>query len=126
MYEIDQGWWFVPNPLNKFTVSPRNNLKYNKDGSLTLYFQNASPGKAKEANWLPAPKGEFIPMLRMYWPKESDALDPGRQLDAAAGGEDESDAALVPTLRSAAPRCARLRVMLLERVIPRGASPLAF
>jgi hypothetical protein len=38
---------------------------------LTLYFQNESPGKDKEANWLPAPKGEFIPMLRMYWPKET-------------------------------------------------------
>lgn len=70
MYMIDQGWWFVPNPLNKFTVSPRNNLKANPDGSITLYFQNESPGKDKEANWLPAPKGEFIPMLRMYWPKD--------------------------------------------------------
>ena len=70
MYEIDKGWWFVPNALNKFTVSPRNNLKANADGSVTLYFQNASPGKDKEANWLPAPKGEFIPMLRMYWPKD--------------------------------------------------------
>jgi hypothetical protein len=70
MYQIDKGWWFVPNPLNKFTVSPRNNLKYNPDGSLTLYFQNESPGKDKEANWLPAPKGEFIPMMRMYWPKD--------------------------------------------------------
>lgn len=72
MYEIDGGWWFVPNPLNKFTVSPRNKLKYNDDGSLTLYFQNESPGPDKEANWLPAPKGEFIAMLRMYWPKDSD------------------------------------------------------
>jgi hypothetical protein len=71
MYEIDQGWWFVPNKLNKFTVSPRNNPKYNADGSLTLYFQHESPGADKEANWLPAPKGEFIPMLRMYWPKET-------------------------------------------------------
>jgi hypothetical protein len=71
MYEIDQGWWFVPNALNKFTVSPRNNPKPNADGSLTLYFQNESPGADKEANWLPAPKGEFIPMLRMYWPKEA-------------------------------------------------------
>ena len=69
MYEIDKGWWFVPNELNKFTVSPRNNLKYADDGSLTLYFQNQSPGKDKESNWLPAPKGAFIPMLRMYWPK---------------------------------------------------------
>ena len=72
MYEVeDDGWWFVPNPLNKFTVSPRNNLKANADGSVTLYFQNESPGKDKEANWLPAPKGEFIPMLRLYWPKDT-------------------------------------------------------
>lgn len=69
MYLVDGGWWFVPNPLNKFTVSPRDNLKPNADGSTTLYFQNESPGKDKEANWLPAPKGEFIPMMRMYWPK---------------------------------------------------------
>jgi hypothetical protein len=71
MYMIDQGWWFVPNPLNKFTVSLRDNPKFNDDGSLTLYFQNESPGKDKEANWLPAPKGPFIPMLRMYWPKDT-------------------------------------------------------
>ncbi len=71
MYMIDQGWWFVPNPLNKFTVSMRDKPTFNPDGSLTLYFQNQSPGKEKEANWLPAPKGEFIPMLRMYWPKDS-------------------------------------------------------
>lgn len=72
MNEIDQGWWFVPNALNKFMVSPRNDLKYNADGSLTLQFQHELPGKDKEANWLPAPKGAFLPMLRMYWPKETD------------------------------------------------------
>jgi hypothetical protein len=71
MYEIDQGWWFVPNRLNKYTVSPRNNLKDNADGSVTLYFQNESPGKDKESNWLPAPKGPFILMLRMYGPKQT-------------------------------------------------------
>jgi hypothetical protein len=46
---------------------PRNDLKYNPDGSLDIYVQNESPGKDKEANWLPAPKGEFILMPRMYW-----------------------------------------------------------
>lgn len=71
MYMIDQGWWFVPNALNKFTVSPRNDLKYNADGSLTLYFQEQSPGKEHQANWLPAPKGDFLPMIRMYWPSET-------------------------------------------------------
>ena len=68
MYTIDNGLWFNPNPLNKFTVSPRNDLQYNSDGSLTLYIQNESPGVEKEANWLPAPKGPFALTLRMYWP----------------------------------------------------------
>ena len=37
---------------------------------MDLYLQSDSPGEAKESNWLPAPKGDFIPMLRLYWPKE--------------------------------------------------------
>src|SRR4029079_17398499 len=68
MYNGD--YFFVDNPLNKYTVSPSNQLKYNDDGSLDIYIQNESPGKDKEANWLPAPKGKFILMLRMYLPKE--------------------------------------------------------
>jgi len=67
----DGRYFFVDNPLNKYTVSPRNALKYNPDGSLDIYIQNESPGADKEANWLPAPKGDFILMLRMYWPKET-------------------------------------------------------
>jgi hypothetical protein len=68
MYNAE--YFFVDNPLNKYTVSPRNDLKYNEDGSLDIYIQNESPGKDKEANWLPAPKDKFVLMLRMYWPKE--------------------------------------------------------
>jgi hypothetical protein len=48
-------------------------LKYNADGSLNLYFQNESPGADKEANWLPAPKGAFNLMMRLYAPR-SEAL----------------------------------------------------
>jgi uncharacterized protein (TIGR03000 family) len=72
MYFDDGGYWFNPNPLNKFTVSLRDKPKFNADGSLTLYFQNESPGKDKEANWLPAPKGEFVLIMRMYAPKAKD------------------------------------------------------
>jgi hypothetical protein len=68
----DSNYFFVNNPLNKYTVSPRNNLRYNQDGSLDIYIQNQSPGKDKEANWLPAPEGDFVLMLRMYWPEEKD------------------------------------------------------
>jgi hypothetical protein len=48
-------------------------FRYNADGSLDLYFQNESPGKDKEANWLPAPKGAFNLIMRLYAPK-SEAL----------------------------------------------------
>jgi hypothetical protein len=80
MYFDDGGWWFVPNPLNKFTVSLRDKPKFNADGLLTLYFQNESPGKDKQANWLPAPKGDFILMMRLYWPKDTPPtiLPPGK------------------------------------------------
>ena len=66
MYTSDL--FFVPNSLNKYTVSPRDALVYNDDGSLDIYMQNTSPGSDKEANWLPAPTGNFTVMLRMYWP----------------------------------------------------------
>lgn len=69
MYNAE--YFFVDNPLNKYTVSPRNDLKYNADGSLDLYIQHESPGKEKEGNWLPAPLDKFVLMLRMYWPKET-------------------------------------------------------
>ncbi len=67
----DAAYFFVDNPLNKYTVSPRNALKYNPDGSLDIYIQNESPEKDREANWLPAPKGEFVLMMRLYWPKDT-------------------------------------------------------
>jgi hypothetical protein len=64
-------YFFVDNPLNRYTLSPRNALKYNEDGSLDLYIQNTSPSKDKESNWLPAPTENFILMLRLYWPEEA-------------------------------------------------------
>lgn len=64
-------YFFVENPLNRYTISPKTNVKYNPDGSLDLYIQNTSPGKDLESNWLPAPKGAFILMFRLYWPEPS-------------------------------------------------------
>jgi hypothetical protein len=67
----DASYFFVPNSLNRYTLSQRNKFVTNADGSVDLYLQADSPGKAKEANWLPAPKAKFIPMMRLYWPKET-------------------------------------------------------
>jgi hypothetical protein len=66
----DGNYFFVPNPINRYSISARQDLKANPDGSTDLYIQNQSPGPDKESNWLPAPKGKFILMLRMYWPDE--------------------------------------------------------
>jgi len=67
----DAGYFFVPNALNRYTLSQRNRFKPNKDGSVDLYIQRESPGKDKEANWLPAPEGRFILMMRLYWPTDT-------------------------------------------------------
>ncbi len=63
----------VANPLNRFNLSSWMPPKYNADGSLDLYFQNESPGTDKETNWLPAPKGAFNLLMRLYAPR-SEAL----------------------------------------------------
>ncbi|WP_255873034.1 DUF1254 domain-containing protein [Microbulbifer elongatus] len=67
----DEGYFFIENPLNRYTLSERNNLKKNDDGSISLYLQKENPGPEKESNWLPAPDAKFIPMFRLYWPKEN-------------------------------------------------------
>ncbi len=69
----DSEGFQVGNVLNRFAVSSWMPFKYNADGSLDLYFQSDSPGKDKEANWLPAPKGPFNLTMRLYSP-QSEAL----------------------------------------------------
>jgi hypothetical protein len=85
----DSEGFQVGNVLNRFAVSSYMPFKYNDDGSLELYFQNESPGKDLEANWLPAPKGAFNLTMRLYGPK-SDALtgkwNPPAVTKTAVGG----------------------------------------
>jgi hypothetical protein len=72
MYELPASL-LVANPINRYLINspmlPR--LARDTDGGLTLYVQNESPGTAKEANWLPAPKGPFTVVMRLYWPKDA-------------------------------------------------------
>ncbi len=76
----DANYFFVDNPLHRYTLSSRHQLQANADGSVDVSIQNASPGAGSESNWLPAPTGKFILMLRLYWPAEppkSSILDGG-------------------------------------------------
>ena len=71
----------IKNPINRYLInSPMlAAMKKNKDGSLTLYIQKNSPGKAKEANWLPAPDDTVYLVMRLYWPSATppSILPPG-------------------------------------------------
>jgi hypothetical protein len=60
---------FHANDLKRYSLGTKNmTLKYNDDGSLTLYAGSKSPGKDdKESNWLPAPNGTFSLYIRAYW-----------------------------------------------------------
>jgi hypothetical protein len=63
----------VANPLDRYLLNSTmiEDFVKDADGGITLYFQNQSPGADKEANWLPAPKGPFWVIMRLYWPKEA-------------------------------------------------------
>jgi hypothetical protein len=60
----------VANPIDRFAIGDRDNLKHNTDGSLDIYIQNERPSKDKESNWLPAAKEGFSLTMRIYHPKE--------------------------------------------------------
>jgi hypothetical protein len=61
----------VDNPINRYSIGGRTAaLRFDRDGSLTIYIQNENPGRNREANWLPAPEGPFYLVLRLYWPEQ--------------------------------------------------------
>lgn len=80
MYD-GKSQFLIKNPINRYLInSPMlPAMKKNADGSLTLYIQKDSPGKAKESNWLPAPNDTVYLVLRLYWPKDTppSILPPG-------------------------------------------------
>lgn len=75
MYELPPSL-LVENPLNRYLLNSTmvDDFVHDEDGGITFYMQHESPGKDKEANWLPAPEAPFSVVMRLYWPKE-EALD---------------------------------------------------
>lgn len=67
-YDIDG--YFIPNALKRQAIGDRDKLVTNADGLIDLYIQPDSPGKDKEANWLPVGKAPFTLLMRLYSPRE--------------------------------------------------------
>jgi hypothetical protein len=64
--------FFAPNELKRYSLGTKNKaLKYNSDGSLTVYVQADAPPEAQRSNWLPAPKGgDFSLYVRLTGQKQ--------------------------------------------------------
>lgn len=68
----DENHNFHPNSLGRYSLGTKNDrLRYNADGSLTLYIQAKPPAADRQANWIPAPEGAFSLYLRAYWPDQA-------------------------------------------------------
>jgi len=72
MYDVEG--FQVANPIDRFAIGSKDDLRYEADGSLTLLVQRDDPGGADSANWLPAPDGPFSLCMRLYAPRP-EALD---------------------------------------------------
>jgi hypothetical protein len=97
----DTNYFFVANPIDRYSISARQELKPNPDGSIDIRIQNQTPGADGESNWLPAPTGKFVLMLRMYWPDEDDPSilngtwtpPPVKRIDIAMGSSTSPESA---------------------------------
>lgn len=69
MYDTPSTWWTTPSSgiqsvTGLLVWSPP------KNGSITISLRKEPPGEGVGSNWLPAPKGTFRPILRMYQPRQ--------------------------------------------------------
>jgi|HubBroStandDraft_1064217.scaffolds.fasta_scaffold64337_1 hypothetical protein len=60
----------VPNRAHKYVVASYTpGLKYDDDGSVTIFMTRRVPTGVPTANWLPTPNGPFNIVLRVYGPE---------------------------------------------------------
>lgn len=58
--------------INRYSIGDRTKgLVFGPDKSLTVYLSHESPGKDKEANWLPTPAGKYSLVARVYGPEKT-------------------------------------------------------
>ncbi|MFF2777577.1 DUF1254 domain-containing protein [Streptomyces sp. NPDC058052] len=65
--------FFTENEIDRYAIGDRTpGLVHDDDGGLTLYLAHRRPADPKHAaNWLPAPAGPFVVVVRLYGPDPS-------------------------------------------------------
>ncbi|SAL57090.1 DUF1254 domain-containing protein [Caballeronia humi] len=59
----------VEGKVPRLSLSDRDKLKKNRDGSIDVVVSEATPAKGLASNWLPVPGGDFQLVMRLYAPK---------------------------------------------------------
>lgn len=71
MYNADDKM-LVENPIHRYKVgTDTDHLLTGADGSVIIAVQHEKPDPATNANWLPAPSGDFYMILRLYQPTDA-------------------------------------------------------
>ncbi len=70
MYDVP-NFFMVENPIDRYSIGDRTpGVVFEDDGSLVITISHTEPTEPTvRANWLPAPAGDFRPVLRMYEPR---------------------------------------------------------
>jgi hypothetical protein len=63
--------FLVQNPIGRYAIGDRDELRYGADGSVTIQIRSTPPDKPAESNWLPVPPEAFNLFTRMYWPRSA-------------------------------------------------------
>lgn len=72
MYDA-KSMQLVDNELDRHLIHSRmvNGMARDEDYGLTIWLQSSTPGVDRETNWLPAPRGPFFMVARMFTPARS-------------------------------------------------------
>jgi hypothetical protein len=97
MYDAES--FLVPNPLDRYDIADWMPLQYNPDGSLDVHIEKDSPGRDKEANWLPRTGRRF---QRDHARVLAEARHARRNLDSAADRRDEVTRIIPRLIRASA------------------------
>ena len=67
MYNLDENFSLAENPIKRYSIGDRTEgIKYDEDGSLTIYLQHEEA--PDDSNWLPTPAANFMAVMRLYEP----------------------------------------------------------
>jgi hypothetical protein len=66
----DKDGYFIANPIRRYALGDRSDLRAGPDGAVEMYVQSNAPGSERDAKWLPVAPGSFNLMLRLYSPQD--------------------------------------------------------